>query len=54
MTRAVQQNPSTYFMGCPCHTVYNMALKASEIFTQVNNASTSITMQGVRVRVIFL
>ena len=43
MTRAVQQNPSTYFMGCPCHIVHNMALKASEIFTQVNNTSIICT-----------
>ncbi len=34
-TRVLQQNPSTYFMGCPCHIVHNTALKASRSFTQV-------------------
>ena len=38
MTRAVQQNPCTYFMGCPCHIVHNVSMKA---FTKVNNKLTS-------------
>lgn len=38
MTRVLQQNPATYFMGCPCHIVHNTALKASESFTQVSCA----------------
>ena len=31
-TRALQQNPSTYFIGCPCHMVHNTATKAAEAF----------------------
>ena len=27
MTRAVSQNPATYFMGCPCHIEHNMTSK---------------------------
>ena len=34
-TRVLQQNPATYFMGCPCHIVHNVALKASASFTLV-------------------
>ena len=36
MTRVLQQNPATYFMGCPCHIVHNMAMKASGSVTQVS------------------
>lgn len=38
MTRVVQKNPAAFFMGCPCHIVHNMALKASEKFAQVRSA----------------
>ena len=38
-TRVLQQNPSTYFMGCPCHIVHNIALKASGSFCQVRALS---------------
>ena len=31
------KSESCYFMGRPCHIAYNMASKASEAFTQVNN-----------------
>ena len=31
-TRALQQNPSTYFIGCPCHMIHNTATKAAESF----------------------
>ena len=34
-TRVVQQNPSIYVMGCPCHIVHNTAGKAGEAFEQV-------------------
>ena len=40
MTRVLQQNPATYFMGCPCHIVHNTALKASASFTQVSWLNT--------------
>ena len=36
MTRVLQQNPAAYFMGCPCHIVHNMAMKASGCFTVVS------------------
>ena len=35
MTRVLQKHPAAFFMGCPCHIIYNMALKASEKFAQV-------------------
>ncbi len=31
-TRVLQQNPSIYFVGCPCHMVHNTASKAAEAF----------------------
>ncbi len=36
MTRVIRKNPATYFMGCPCHIVHNMAMKASGCFTKVS------------------
>ena len=41
MTRVRQENSSSYFMGCPCHIVHNMALKASESFTEVSHNPTA-------------
>ena len=35
-TRVLQQDPVTYFMGCPCHIVHNISLKASGSFTSVS------------------
>lgn len=35
-TRVLQKNPQAYFMGCPCHIVHNMAMKASGVFTEVS------------------
>ena len=35
MTRLVQKNPASYVMGCPCHIVHDIALKASSEFTKV-------------------
>lgn len=37
MTRVLQKNPTAFFMGCPCHIVHNIALKATEKFTQVSS-----------------
>ena len=34
-TRVQQHNPNAYFMGCPCHVVHNMSMKASSQFTKV-------------------
>ena len=34
-TRAMEQNPAIYFMGCPCHIIHNTCMKAAENFTQV-------------------
>jgi len=31
--RVLQQNPSVYFNGCPCHIIHNAAQKAGESFT---------------------
>ena len=31
-TRVLQENPSTYFVGYPCHMVHNTATKAAESF----------------------
>ena len=36
LTRVQQKNPATYFMGCPCHIVHNMATKASGSVTRVS------------------
>ena len=30
--RVLHENPSTYFVGCPCHMVHNTATKAAESF----------------------
>ena len=35
-TRVQQQNLNAYFMGCPCHIVHNMSMKASKQFTKVS------------------
>jgi len=32
-THVLHENPSTYFVGCPCHMVYNTATKAAEAET---------------------
>ena len=34
-TRAKEQNPDIYFMGCPCHIIHNTCMKAAEKFSQV-------------------
>lgn len=34
-TRAMEQNPAIYFMGCPCHIIHNTCMKAAETFNQV-------------------
>ena len=31
-SRVLQENPSTYFVRCPCHMVHNTATKAAESF----------------------
>jgi hypothetical protein len=35
-TRVLNKNPAIYFMGCPCHIIHNVALKASSSFTLVS------------------
>ena len=45
-TRVLQQNPSTYFMGYPCHIVHNVALKASGRFFQVGDITIIIWLHG--------
>lgn len=35
-TRVLQENPSVYVMGCPCHIVHNTASKAGQAFEKVN------------------
>lgn len=42
MTRVVQKHPAVFFMGCPCHVVHNMALKASEKLSQVRESQLSL------------
>ena len=37
MTRACNKNSSIHFMGCPCHIIHNMAVKASESSTKVSS-----------------
>ena len=37
LTRVHQQNPTVFFMGCPCHIVHNTTHKAAEKFTAVSN-----------------
>ena len=32
-THVLHENPSTYFVGCPCHMVHNTATKAAEAET---------------------
>ena len=39
-TRVLQVNPSTYFLGCPCHMVHNTALKAIEKFQSATKFDT--------------
>ena len=36
MTRVHLRNSSIYIMGCPCHIVHNVAMKASENFSKVS------------------
>ena len=31
-SRVTQVNPSIYFVGCPCHIIYNAVQKAAETF----------------------
>lgn len=33
--RVLDQNPSTYFLGCPCHTVHNNALTGGLVYSKV-------------------
>ena len=35
MTRATQNNPAVYMMGCPCHILHNTAQKANHSFRNV-------------------
>ena len=41
-SRALAKNPAIYFMGCPCHIVHNICMKASEEFSKVINNSNRI------------
>ena len=35
-TRVKEKNPAVYFMGCPCHILHNVCMKASEEFSKVS------------------
>ena len=35
-TRVLNMNPAIYIMGCPCHIVHNIALKAATAFEEVS------------------
>ena len=35
LTRVKGKNSAVYFMGCPCHIVHNICVKAAEKFLQV-------------------
>ena len=36
LTRVKSKNAAVYFMGCPCHIVHNICVKAAGKFLQVN------------------
>ena len=36
LTRVKSKNNAVYFMGCPCHIVHNICVKAAEKFHQVS------------------
>jgi len=35
LTRVVDKSPDVFFLGCPCHIVHNICVKASEKFCEV-------------------
>ena len=34
MTRVVAKNQATFFCGCPCHNIHNIASKAGEAYIE--------------------